>query len=301
MLAAVLAVALLMPSAQSGVADGSYIPQRVFDTRQKGFSDFETMIADLARADTVFVGEQHDDPNTHRLELAIVEGLTRRGVSVVIALEMFERDVQSEVERYAAGTATEAQFLAASRPWPRYAADYRPLVEFALAHHLPIVASNVPRRIAADVSKTGMTALDRLGTDRQLAAREPQCPTSGDYYDRFGEMMGDHPAAGESAATDSKARNDRFYFAQCVKDETMGESVAEAFQRSAGRVTIVHVNGAFHSDFGQGAAESARRRLPGRRIAVVSVLPVPDLDSLKPADDDLKRADYLLFTVNGKR
>jgi uncharacterized iron-regulated protein len=264
----------------------------------KGFGDFESMIADLARADTVFVGEQHDDPNTHRLELAIVEGLTRRGVPVVIALEMFERDVQPDVERYAAGTATEAQFLAASRPWPRYAADYRPLVEFARAHHLPIVASNVPRRIAADVSKTGMTILDRLGNDRRFAALEPQCPTSGPYYDRFGEMMGDHPAAGAAAAADTAMRNDRFYFAQCLKDETMGESVAEAFQRSTGRVTIVHVNGAFHSDFGEGAAASARRRLPGRRIAVVSVLPVADLDGLKPGDDDLKRADFLLFTVN---
>ena len=83
------------------------MPQRVFDTRQKGFSDFEVMLADLARADAVFVGEQHDDPNTHRLELAIVEGLTRRGVPVVVAMEMFERDVQAIVERYAAGAITE--------------------------------------------------------------------------------------------------------------------------------------------------------------------------------------------------
>src|SRR5256885_11516723 len=131
MLSAVLAVALLMPPAQSAVADGSYVPQRVFDTRLKGFSDFETMIADLARADAVFVGEQHDDPNTHRLELAIVEGLTRRGVPVAVAMEMFERDVQEQVDKYAAGTITEAQFLKDARPWPRYATDYRPILEFA--------------------------------------------------------------------------------------------------------------------------------------------------------------------------
>src|SRR5829696_4977171 len=85
----------------------SYVPQRVYDMRQKNFSDFETMLADLARADAVFVGEQHDDPNTHRLELAIVEGLTRRGVPVVIAMEMFERDVQGVVDQYAAGTIGE--------------------------------------------------------------------------------------------------------------------------------------------------------------------------------------------------
>src|SRR3954469_10752414 len=90
-------------SAAHGIVS-PYVPERFFDTRARGFSDFEAMLADLARADAVFVGEQHDDPNTHRLELAIVEGLTRRGVPVVVAMEMFERDVQSSLDEYAAGT-----------------------------------------------------------------------------------------------------------------------------------------------------------------------------------------------------
>jgi uncharacterized iron-regulated protein len=279
MIAAILVLALLVP------VQGSYVPQRVFDTRQKAFSDFETMLADLVRADAVFVGEQHDDPNTHRLELAIVEGLVRRGAPVVIAMEMFERDVQDVLDKYAAGTITEEQFLKESRPWPRYATDYRPIVEFARANKLPIVASNVPRRIASLVGKSGLTALDGLGGDRRLAARELQCPVTGSYFDRFAAAMGNH--AGSSP---------NFYFAQCVKDETMGESVAETFHKSPGRLTVVHFDGAFHSDFGEGAAESARRRMPGRRIAVVSILPVADIDAAKPSDADLKRADYLIYT-----
>ena len=79
MLQVLLAAALIpfiqpppQPSPQPAVVF-SYVPQRVYDLRQKTFSDFETMLADLARADAVFVGEQHDDPNTHRLELAIVD------------------------------------------------------------------------------------------------------------------------------------------------------------------------------------------------------------------------------------
>jgi uncharacterized iron-regulated protein len=276
-----------LPPDHPPIASG-YVPQRVFDTRQKGFGDFESMLADLTRADAVFVGEQHDDPNTHRLELAIVEGLVRRGVTVIVALEMFERDVQTALSRHVAGTMPEEDFLKASRPWPRYATDYRPLVQFAKARGLPVIASNVPRRIAADVGKTGLGVIDGLGADRALAARDMECPTSGDYYDRFKEAMGSHAGSGSN-----------FYFAQCVKDETMGESVADAFRDAAGRTTIVHVNGAFHSDFNGGAAASARRRMPGRRIAVVSVIPVDDLDALQ-ADDDLGRADYLIYTLRKK-
>jgi uncharacterized iron-regulated protein len=279
-----------LPPGHPPLVTSSYVPQRVFDTRLKGFSDFEAMLADLARADAVFVGEQHDDPNTHRLELAIIEGLTRRGVPVVVAMEMFERDVQASLDQYAAGTLTEEQFLKDSRPWPRYATDYRPIVEYAKAHRLPVVASNVPRRVAAEVGKAGLSAVESLGADRGLAASELPCPATGSYYDRFVAAMGAHAGA-----------TPNFYFAQCVKDETMGESVARTFHETIGRVAIVHFDGAFHSDFGEGTADAARRRMPGRRIAVVSILPVGDIDAAKPSDPDLKRADYLVFTVGGKR
>jgi uncharacterized iron-regulated protein len=80
-----------------------------------------------------------------------------------------------------------------------------------------------------------------------------------------------------------------------VKDETMAESIAVRFDQH-NRKLVVHFNGAFHSDFGLGTAERVRRRLAGRRVAVVSVLPVKDLDTLQPADEELKRADYLLYT-----
>jgi uncharacterized iron-regulated protein len=267
-------------------APPSYVPERVFDTRQNAFSDFEAMLADLANADAVFLGEQHDDPNTHRLELAVLEGLARRGGAVVVSLEMFERDAQRALDRYLAGDISEPEFLKDARPWPRYATDYRPLVEFARARRLRVIAANVPRRIASEVGKKGLAAVDGLGAARPLAATELACPLSGSYFDRFATAMGAHRGATAN-----------FYFAQCVKDETMGEAVADAFAKTTGRVTIVHVNGAFHSDFGEGAAASARRRMPGRRIAVVSVLPVADLDAVKPAGDDLKRADYLVFTL----
>ena len=59
------------------------------------------------------------------------------------------------------------------------------------------------------------------------------------------------------------------------------------------------MNGAFHSDFGAGTAERTRRRLAGKTVTIVSILPVSDLDTLAPAGDDLKRADFLVYTVKG--
>jgi uncharacterized iron-regulated protein len=258
------------------------------------------MLADLSRADVVLVGEQHDDSNTHRLEAALLQGLMRRRVPVTLSLEMFERDVQPVLDAYVAGTIAESEFLQKARPWPRYATDYRPLVEMARAHGWKVLAADVPRSMAAEVSKTGQSALDQLTpAERAMGARELRCPQDG-YHDRFVETMGGHAGMDEKTASgdDQRAKMERYYLAQCLKDETMAESIATVFEQQAGRpATIVHYTGAFHVDFGGGTAERVRRRLPGRRIALVAVLPVDDLDAITPDEDDLKRAEYLVYTI----
>ena len=339
MLSTFLLLTLLAQAAPSGAASPparGYVPERVYDTRRGAFADFEVMLADLAGADVVFVGEQHDDPNTHSLEHAMLDGLRRRRVTAVVSLEMFERDVQGGLDQYLAGTIPEADFLKSARPWPRYTTDYRPLVEFARTHGWSVVAANVPRRYAADVANGGRSALDALAeADRAHVARDLQCPRDG-YFARFLEAMTGHsetrPAATEKAAADKPAADkpaaadktaatakpapaekpaagakaparmddakiERYYWSQCVKDETMAESIAAAVERRAAQGPIVHFTGSFHSDFGAGTVERARRRLAGRRTAIVSILPVANLDTVSPSADDLKRADFLVYTV----
>ncbi len=295
---ALVVLLLLAQATQTATPSPVYVPERVYDTRRQEFSDFEAMLADVVRADVVFLGEQHDDPNTHRLEAAVVEGLRRRGADVTLSLEMFERDVQPVLDDYLAGKVSEDAFLKGARPWPRYATDYRTLVEIARAEKWPVIAANVPRRLASETAKTGRSGINGLGPDdRALVARELECPLDA-YFERFSESMGGHPASGSDAvsADERKATNERYYFSQCVKDETMAESIAGALERTAGR-PIVHVNGAFHSDFGQGTVERIRRRATGRRIAVVSILPIKDIDAAAPSAEDLRRADYLVYTI----
>ena len=283
-----------------------YVPQRVYDTRRGTFIDFESMVADLARADVVFVGEQHDDGGTHRLEEALLGGLRRRKVAPTVSLEMFERDVQAVVDKYLAGSIAESQFLQESRPWPRYATDYRPLVEMAKSEGWTVVAANLPRRVASAVAKSGEPAIEQLpAADRAFVAAQLECPHDA-YFTRFTEAMTDHSPPENTAAkpgsapspAEQRATTDRYYSSQCAKDETMAESVARAVTDRAGKPgPVVHFTGAFHTDFGAGTAERTRRRLPGRRLAVVSMLPVADLDAIAPGGDDLRRGDYLVYTL----
>ena len=268
------------------------------------FTDFESMVTELARAHVVVVGEQHDDASTHRLEQALMSGLRRRRVAAAVSLEMFERDVQGTLDRYLSGAIGEPEFLKESRPWPRYATDYRPLVEMAKREGWPVVAANVPRRVASSVAKSGQAAIEQLPpADRLLMAAELQCPHDA-YFARFSQAMNGHGAGDAKTAPaapptdDQRATTDRYYWSQCVKDETMAESLAKAVADRAGKSgPIVHFTGAFHSDFGAGTAERTRRRLVGKQVAVVSMLPVADLDLVAPRAEDLGRADFLVYTM----
>jgi hypothetical protein len=202
---------ILLFSALSGRGAGrqSYVPHRVFDTARGTFSDFEAMAADAAASDLVFLGEQHDDPNTHRLELAVLEALSRRKAAVVLSLEMFERDVQDPLEHFAMGHMEEAEFLKATRPWPAYRTDYKPLVDLAIKNGWPVVAANVPRPIAAEVAKSGPDVLQsKSEADRKLFAAELKCPTNDEYFDRFTRAMGGGHTAEGAAASDA-AKNAR--------------------------------------------------------------------------------------------
>src|SRR5262245_12314533 len=174
MVRGVLTGLLAVAATTLAAAQSSYIPQRVFDVGQWALSDFEGLLGDLSRADVVFLGEQHDDPNTHRLELAVLEGLARRRAGdVILSLEMFERDAQAGLDRFLAGQLAEDAFLKDARPWPRYTTDYKPLVDFAKANRIPVVAANVPRPIASEVSKGGLGVLtSKPDADRALFAAD---------------------------------------------------------------------------------------------------------------------------------
>jgi uncharacterized iron-regulated protein len=271
----------------------AWIPHRVYDAQHRRFSDFETLAATAAGADVVFLGEQHDNAGTHRIELALLEAVARRRSNVVVSLEMFERDVQPVLDRYLAGTISETEFLAASRPWPRYASDYRPIIEFARSQGWRVVASDVPRPMASRVATRGLDAVSNLAdSTREWVARDLQCPTSDDYYRRFKVAMGEHPM-GEGAPT-----VDNMYRAQCVKDETMAESIVAA-HRNPSAPLIIQYNGDFHSDFGEGTAARVRRRLPDARVVVISAVPVASLDRLDPKPLR-KQGDWLVFVLQSQ-
>jgi uncharacterized iron-regulated protein len=270
---------------------------RVVDAATGRDSDFRSLAERAGGMDVVFFGENHDDPETHRVEFGLLDALGRTGRPIVLSLEMFERDVQTLLSDYVAGRISETDFLARSRPWDRYVTDYRPMVELAKERGWPVIATNIPRPMASAVGRKGLAALDTLtAAERAWAARDIQCPDDA-YRARFMETMRGHGSGGAAPApgdTLPTAVATRFYLAQCTKDETMAESIVEARRRWPNAL-IVHYDGAFHSDFRLGTVSRVQRRLPDLKALVITAVPVVDQGTATLATHG-GRADYIIFT-----
>ena len=266
------------------------LPHRVIDCRTRTVIDFEGLLARCSRADVVALGENHDDPATHLVELALLEGLNRHNRNVVLSMEMFERDVQEYLDRYLEGEMTEDEFLGISRPWENYETDYRPLVEFARNNSLPVVASNVPRRLAGQVARGGIEGTEFAEDDLGWVSSVFEAPEDA-YWEAFAATM-HMPGMERMAVTEENIR--WYYEAQVLKDETMAESIARAATASPGAL-VYHLTGSFHVQDYLGTFSRVRRDLPEADCVSILAIPVDELLSVPP--QDTPSADYWILVL----
>jgi uncharacterized iron-regulated protein len=237
--------------------------------------------------DVVFVGEFHDHIANHLAELAILGALHQRVPKLALSMEQFERDRQAKVDDYVAGKIGE-ETLTRDLGWKNYEEAYRPLVEYAKDHHLPIIAANAPHDIVRCVAREGIAYLDGLSAARRGLIAEDIHTADGPYKRKFLRFSGDDAAHGGSGKPSENAqqRTENNFAAQMTRDDTMAESV-EKFIRANPGYHVLHVTGAFHVADKLGTVESLRMRFPQLKIALV--MPVQtrsESPMLKPEDAD---------------
>lgn len=244
------------------------------------------MASKLRKADVIFFGEYHGNAVIHRLQAELLPQLYNAKKRLIVSFEMFERDVQPDLDAYLAGEISEEEFLLRSRPWPNYATDYRPLLEFAKDKGLKVIAANIPRWIAGKVARGSLSTLEELEPDDRMHVAIDIDTSAGAYKDSFLATMqknGMHDHFGDEQLYE------RLYQAQCVKDDTMAESIAQYRERYP-KHTIVHFNGDFHSTRYLGTVERLKKRMPKLKIAVISPVYAGAETKVKPRE----QADFII-------
>jgi uncharacterized iron-regulated protein len=253
-----------------------------FDLKGKkaGYSD---VLREALTADIVFFGENHDSPICHWLELELTRDIyAEKSDKLVLGMEMFESDDQLLLDEYFGGTIREKNFEDEAKLWKNYKTDYKPIVKFAFDHQLRFVATNVPRRYASLVNKSGFEALDSLASEAKNLL--PPLPIKYDPelegYKSMVEMM---KGMDQAHATDNIAR------AQALKDATMAHFILKNW--SEGKL-FLHFNGTYHSENYEGIVWYIRQARPDLKIMTIASLEQEGLDTLSAEKQGL--ADFTL-------
>jgi uncharacterized iron-regulated protein len=301
-----LCPALAAQEIEQDILDTAYVAgeYRVF-TGAGQPATLEDVVAAMGASEVVFVGETHDDPTGHALELELlsrahlVYGSSR---PLALSLEFFQRDVQPILDEYLADVITEKAFLDDGRPWPRYDSDYRSLIEHAKSNQVPVIAANAPRRYANRVGRLGRASLDDLGAGaRATLAPLPYGEASAAYRDQWiqtimavmeeeqmkcGKPIVDTTAADTGAAhgghQSAHANMGNQLDSQVLWDATMAYWVNDHLVRAPDAL-VLHMVGSFHVARGTGIPEQLERYRPGTRSMIVMLRPVADVETFEPA------------------
>jgi uncharacterized iron-regulated protein len=187
----------------------------------------------------VYVGETHTAYADHLVQLGVLEAMAAQARPLAVGVEWFQARFQPVIDDYFAGRIDEGEFLRRTEYYDRWRFDYRlyrPIVEFARANEIPLVALNAAREVTEEISRVGLDAVSG-----PLKAELPDAYDFSDkaYEDRLRSFFEMHPGGGEF---------DRFLEVQLTWDESMAMRVADWLQANPdGRMLVLagkgHING----------------------------------------------------------
>lgn len=252
--------------------------------KQIGFNE---MLNALDTVEIVLFGEKHDDALIHWLELQIVKSLYEKDTQLVLGAEMFEADDQIIIDEYLTGLIEERHLENEAKVWNNYQTDYKPLLTFAKEHHLPFIATNIPRRYASLVARKGLASLDSLPEAAQAYMAPLPIPTDMSLpgYEKMLHMMGGEDKNAEHGSLSAE----NMVKAQSLKDATMAYFIMQNMNRKG---IFVHFNGSYHSDNYEGIYWYLKKDAPNLKIATISSVALKNIQDLPENYKSL--ADFII-------
>ncbi len=242
---------------------------------------FDQFIDKLASRDLVFVGEVHDNPEHHLIQVQILQALIARHGPLTVAMEFFQKPQQAIIDHYMEGKSTETEFLKDvdwKKQWSFDYSFYRPLILALKEKGGKILAINAPRDIVKKVARSGLNSLEPdersfLPENIDLDNEKHRTYIQDVFKDDAHSMLNNF---------------EFFYEAQCVWEDTMAANIAASLEGADETLVVLTGNGHIINKFGIPDRTSAR--IPAD---MATVLLTPIEEGLKIARDN---ADYVWFT-----
>ncbi|MBK9285172.1 MAG: ChaN family lipoprotein [Sphingobacteriaceae bacterium] len=277
---------LIVLNSRAQLTEKNYV---IFNNQEKT-KTVDDVIKETAQMDVVFFGEEHNDSVAHYMELTLLKKMHElHKEKLVLSLEMFERDCQVVLNEYLQGKIKESHFKKDARAWSNYK-DYRPLIEYAKANGIRVVAANTSMRYVSMANKGTQAALLTLSPEaKKWIAPLPIDTAKGAYYEKLKDIMGYNSHEPGMSAMMPKSLN-----GQSVWDATMAHSIAEVLNEKKG-YKVLHLVGRFHVDEKFGICEQILNYKKDVKFTVLTEQTDENFPNIKLGENK-KLGDYIIFS-----
>jgi uncharacterized iron-regulated protein len=311
-----LAAVLLISSACAGTESSAlsesaptptaFRAGQLIDTGTGQPISIDQLSARLLQQEVIYLGEEHHNRFHIEAALYLLNRLTSTGRRPIVAMEMFGWESQPLLDRYVQGDdLTRQDFLSQagwSQNWGGPFETYEPLVAFAKAQRLPLVALNPPKALVRLVAKKGLEQARREEDWARWNMKDETIVDDPSYRQKiFGQLRACHGGG-------SDEMYHTMYEASMVRDEGMAKTIVGLVetlrsQAEAAAGPVVSYTGGGHIQYNLPVPQRVRRRLSGA-VRQTSIYMTSYEDGRREELGELltgKIADYIWLTpVSGE-
>jgi len=264
---------------------------RIIDLETGEAIDFTDLIEKLKPVDIIFVGEVHNNPEHHLIQVQLLQALMARyAPPLAVAMEFFDTTRQPALDRFMSGDLDETAFLEQvdwKNSWRFPYHLYRPILWVSRDKGTALLGINAPNPVIKKVARSGLVSL--TPEERNQVARDINLDNKA-HREYLGRIFKQHPFKKNSKH--NMGNFDHFYQAQCVWDETMAETIAEYIQAHGGKMVVFTGNGHIMNKFG--IPDRVGRRV-NVKTATIVLYPLTARTTINK-----RLADYVWLTSDGK-
>jgi uncharacterized iron-regulated protein len=255
----------------------AFPPDTIISTETGKPVSFENLIAELAKVQVIYVGEQHTDILHHEIQLKVISECFRRNSNIRVGMEMFDRTYQPILNQWTNGELDQKLFLQKTHWYANWKFNfelYQPILDFIRNNRIPVVGLNIPFHIPAKIATGGVESL----SDEEKKHLPRQIDTSNALHRAYiRDIYEKHRVKG-------RENFEFFYMAQCVWEEVMAETIA--LNSNGAQMIVLAGNGHIMKKFG--IPDRAYRRT---RASFKTICPMPAGGKAERTD-----ADYIWVT-----
>lgn len=287
-------VLLVLVLGATSAARAEPLAGRIWKPAEARFSAPDEVIAAARAAPLVLLGETHTIARHHVLQARLIRAIAKNGRRPSIVLEMVARDRQADIDAWRRAHAPDAAAFGAAvewqeRGWPPWS-TYRPIVEAALAHGLPVRAGGPGSDLSRRVAEAGLAAVaDR--TDGTFPGLETPLDAAAERR-LLDTLTRAHCGLPEHAPVD------RMIAVQRLRDAAMAHTMLEA--DPANGAVLIAGRGHVRGDYG--VPVYLQRRAPERDVLTIAFLGTanrPTIADQRQAAGGTLPFDFVWFTEGG--